>query len=94
MSDSERKCKPTNIGSLFNLQYLEGDLWYVLSCIKTSKLELLTNYSNYYSEKMTVEIVKTTSAYLIANADLWFAIVEHPSFHDILKLCNVSTKGM
>lgn len=43
---------------------------------------------------MTVESLKTHAAYLIADADLPFSIVERPSFHNLLTLCNPSTEGM
>lgn len=70
---------------------------YVLSCITTSNLQMLTNIiliSNYDQDKLTVETLKTHVAYLIAYADLPFAIVEHPAFHNLLRLCNPSTEGM
>ena len=50
--------------------------------------------SKMSQDKLTIETLKTHVAYLIADADLPFAIVEHPAFHNLLRLCNPSTEGM
>lgn len=98
LSDPSLKGRNANIGTFFKKANIETTVCTQIKLHGSQLINLrkLTSTMSffYHDKKLTVETLKTSLCYLLADADLPLSLVERPSFHNLLRLCNPNSDGM